>query len=158
MSAPVIPPSAPITESQRAWLNGFFAGLFGSDHGASVVALASQNQHQGEVTSVPSRQLIHMRRSKNLGMIQILSWRNGSNLRKAYHLQTIDVRYGPTRLRSMWNICVALTAKLSLQAPKKISTFAHRRTATSRALKNSFEVVKIPRPRHRLFKNPHQRL
>jgi sulfite reductase (NADPH) flavoprotein alpha-component len=31
MSIPVLPPSAPFTAEQRAYLNGFFAGLFGLD-------------------------------------------------------------------------------------------------------------------------------
>jgi sulfite reductase (NADPH) flavoprotein alpha-component len=31
MSIPVLPPSAPFTTEQRAYLNGFFAGVFGLD-------------------------------------------------------------------------------------------------------------------------------
>ena len=31
---PVLPPSAPFDAEQRAWLNGFFAGVFGADTGA----------------------------------------------------------------------------------------------------------------------------
>lgn len=31
---PVLPPSAPFEADQRAWLNGFLAGVFGMDNGA----------------------------------------------------------------------------------------------------------------------------
>src|SRR4051812_6215186 len=31
MTVPVLPESAPFTPAQRAWLNGFFAGLLGLD-------------------------------------------------------------------------------------------------------------------------------
>ena len=31
---PVLPPSAPFEAEQRAWLNGFLAGVFGMDNGA----------------------------------------------------------------------------------------------------------------------------
>jgi sulfite reductase (NADPH) flavoprotein alpha-component len=36
MPVPVLPPSAPFTPEQRAFLNGFFAGVFGVDTGASL--------------------------------------------------------------------------------------------------------------------------
>ncbi len=32
---PVLPPSAPFDAQQRAWLNGFLAGVFGMDNGAA---------------------------------------------------------------------------------------------------------------------------
>src|SRR4051812_8749941 len=35
MFVPVLPPSAPFSAEQRAYLNGFFAGLFGLDTGGS---------------------------------------------------------------------------------------------------------------------------
>jgi sulfite reductase (NADPH) flavoprotein alpha-component len=35
MAIPVVPESAPFSASQRAWLNGFFAGVFGLDHGTN---------------------------------------------------------------------------------------------------------------------------
>ncbi len=38
MSIPVLPPSAPFSPEQRAYLNGFFAGLFGLDSGANTSA------------------------------------------------------------------------------------------------------------------------
>ena len=38
MSIPVLPPSAPFTPEQRAYLNGFLAGVFGMDTGAFVGA------------------------------------------------------------------------------------------------------------------------
>ena len=34
MRVPVLPPSAPFDADQRAWLNGFLAGVFGMDNGA----------------------------------------------------------------------------------------------------------------------------
>ncbi len=43
-SVPVIPDSAPFSPAQRAWLNGFFAGLFGAQAasaGATVAGIAS---------------------------------------------------------------------------------------------------------------------
>ena len=35
MTVPVLPESAPFSPAQRAWLNGFFAGLLGLDAGGS---------------------------------------------------------------------------------------------------------------------------
>jgi sulfite reductase (NADPH) flavoprotein alpha-component len=35
MSVPILPASAPFSAEQRAWLNGFFAGLLGLDGNAS---------------------------------------------------------------------------------------------------------------------------
>src|SRR3954471_7157334 len=35
MAIPVLPESAPFTPAQRAWLNGFFAGMFGLDRGGA---------------------------------------------------------------------------------------------------------------------------
>lgn len=43
LTAPVIPDSAPFTAEQRAWLNGFFAGLFSSEAGSGDSALGNQN-------------------------------------------------------------------------------------------------------------------
>src|SRR5882762_8144760 len=37
-SVPCVPPSAPFTAEQRAWLNGFLAGLFATADNASVLA------------------------------------------------------------------------------------------------------------------------
>ena len=42
MSLPLLPESAPFSPSQRAWLNGFFAGLLNIDDGGKV-SLASEN-------------------------------------------------------------------------------------------------------------------
>lgn len=39
---PLIPDSAPFTSEQRAWLNGFFAGLFSRAPGGTAAALAGQ--------------------------------------------------------------------------------------------------------------------
>src|SRR5690349_12676919 len=41
---PVIPETAPFTQEQRAWLNGFFAGLFSR---APVVTAGRENTGQG---------------------------------------------------------------------------------------------------------------
>src|SRR4051812_2692995 len=38
MAIPVLPESAPFSAGQRAWLNGFFAGVFGLDHGGNGAA------------------------------------------------------------------------------------------------------------------------
>ena len=35
---PCVPPSAPFTTEQRAWLNGFLAGLFATADNAAVLA------------------------------------------------------------------------------------------------------------------------
>jgi sulfite reductase (NADPH) flavoprotein alpha-component len=45
MSVPILPASAPFSTEQRAWLNGFFAGLLGLDGNAAngVAALAEPN-------------------------------------------------------------------------------------------------------------------
>jgi sulfite reductase (NADPH) flavoprotein alpha-component len=43
MSVPIIPASAPFSTEQRAWLNGFFAGLLGFDGNASPGA-TSKNE------------------------------------------------------------------------------------------------------------------
>jgi sulfite reductase (NADPH) flavoprotein alpha-component len=39
MAIPVLPESAPFAPAQRAWLNGFFAGVFGLDRNGTVAAL-----------------------------------------------------------------------------------------------------------------------
>ena len=36
MSIPVLPPSAPFSPEQRAFLNGFFAGIFGLDSATTI--------------------------------------------------------------------------------------------------------------------------
>jgi sulfite reductase (NADPH) flavoprotein alpha-component len=41
MTFPVLPESAPFTSAQRAWLNGFFAGLLGLDDGTNVAIAGS---------------------------------------------------------------------------------------------------------------------
>jgi sulfite reductase (NADPH) flavoprotein alpha-component len=38
MAIPVLPESAPFSTAQRAWLNGFFAGVFGMDRGTNGTA------------------------------------------------------------------------------------------------------------------------
>ncbi len=43
MSAPFIPPSAPFNDEQRAWLNGFFAGLFGVENGVPAIRVGMQS-------------------------------------------------------------------------------------------------------------------
>ena len=43
MSLPLLPESAPFSASQRAWLNGFFAGLLNIDEGGKV-SVAAENQ------------------------------------------------------------------------------------------------------------------
>jgi sulfite reductase (NADPH) flavoprotein alpha-component len=40
-SVPQIPPDAPFSEEQRAWLNGFLAGLFSRASGAEISNLKS---------------------------------------------------------------------------------------------------------------------
>ena len=62
MSIPVLPPSAPFSPQQRAFLNGFFAGVFGMDSSADynadshapsngAAALALNGAHSNGVTS-----------------------------------------------------------------------------------------------------------
>lgn len=46
MSIPVLPPSAPFNDDQRAWLNGFFAGLLGLDASASAAVVDNQSSSQ----------------------------------------------------------------------------------------------------------------
>lgn len=53
---PVLPPSAPFDEAQRAWLNGFLAGVFGMDGGAvaargSAVGFAADDRSLNRVGS-----------------------------------------------------------------------------------------------------------
>lgn len=46
MSIPVLPPSAPFTPEQRAYLNGFFAGIFGVENtGAPANSNGYSNGH-----------------------------------------------------------------------------------------------------------------
>ena len=40
---PVLPPSAPFDAEQRAWLNGFLAGVFGMDTASANGAVAASN-------------------------------------------------------------------------------------------------------------------
>src|SRR5680860_1472712 len=42
-ATPLIPESAPFSQEQRAWLNGFFAGLLSLDAGASVAPASSDS-------------------------------------------------------------------------------------------------------------------
>ncbi|HEX8237249.1 MAG TPA: sulfite reductase subunit alpha [Abditibacteriaceae bacterium] len=44
MSIPLLPESAPFSGEQRAWLNGFFAGLLGLDNSATVAAPTASTQ------------------------------------------------------------------------------------------------------------------
>jgi len=44
LTAPVIPESAPFTAEQRAWLNGFFAGLFSSEAAPGATALGNRSE------------------------------------------------------------------------------------------------------------------
>ncbi len=50
MSLPLLPASAPFSASQRAWLNGFFAGLLGIDEGGEI-SVAANGGAKGEVAS-----------------------------------------------------------------------------------------------------------
>jgi sulfite reductase (NADPH) flavoprotein alpha-component len=43
----IIPPSAPFSEAQRSWLNGFFAGLLSTDSAATLVAGQGAAELQG---------------------------------------------------------------------------------------------------------------
>ncbi len=52
MAVPVLPPSAPFTIEQRAWLNGFFAAVFSTDAQAAtptngVSTVHGHNGHSG---------------------------------------------------------------------------------------------------------------
>jgi len=47
MSAPFIPDSAPFTAEQRAWLNGFFAGVFSRSSTAGISNLKSEISNSG---------------------------------------------------------------------------------------------------------------
>ncbi len=38
MAIPILPETAPFSPAQRAWLNGFFAGVFGVDRGTNLAA------------------------------------------------------------------------------------------------------------------------
>ena len=59
MSGPVLPENAPFTPQQRAWLNGFFAGMIGVNAGVSTAApqavpqASPQSQSQPEEQEVP---------------------------------------------------------------------------------------------------------
>jgi sulfite reductase (NADPH) flavoprotein alpha-component len=57
----MLPENAPFTEEQRAWLNGFFAGLIGLQSGAqsnssgqSTMAIAGLNALQSDIANSPS--------------------------------------------------------------------------------------------------------
>ena len=50
MSIPVLPPSAPFTPEQRAYLNGFFAGVFGMDGAPSNSAPSNATLPNGSPT------------------------------------------------------------------------------------------------------------
>ena len=52
MLAPMLPENAPFTSEQRAWLNGFFAGLLSLD-GNGIVAAAANNNIAGEIIAAP---------------------------------------------------------------------------------------------------------
>ncbi|OWK46358.1 sulfite reductase subunit alpha [Fimbriiglobus ruber] len=58
MAIPVLPESAPFSSTQRAWLNGFFAGVFGLDRGTNGHATNghSSNGHatNGHADSLPA--------------------------------------------------------------------------------------------------------
>jgi sulfite reductase (NADPH) flavoprotein alpha-component len=41
MGVPILPESAPFTQGQRAWLNGFFAGVFGLANGSAPAAVVA---------------------------------------------------------------------------------------------------------------------
>ena len=47
MAIPVLPPSAPFTPAQRAWLNGFFAGALSLDLSSGTVVNAAQPASNG---------------------------------------------------------------------------------------------------------------
>jgi len=52
-SAPFIPDSAPFTSEQRAWLNGFFAGVFSRAPGAGISNLKSEITHSAPQALTP---------------------------------------------------------------------------------------------------------
>jgi sulfite reductase (NADPH) flavoprotein alpha-component len=54
MSIPVLPESAPFSPAQRAWLNGFFAGMLGLDRGG-----APSNGHNGSGPTVSANGTAH---------------------------------------------------------------------------------------------------
>ncbi|MBA4187405.1 MAG: sulfite reductase subunit alpha [Planctomycetaceae bacterium] len=54
MAIPVLPESAPFSTSQRAWLNGFFAGLLGLDRGSNGHAANGNGSSLSAVASAPS--------------------------------------------------------------------------------------------------------
>ena len=49
---PVLPPSAPFDADQRAWLNGFLAGVFGMDNGAPRASASPSFPSAGAVAAV----------------------------------------------------------------------------------------------------------
>ncbi len=59
----IIPSSAPFSEAQRSWLNGFFAGLLSTDgpaplsaeQGAAVLPGAAGDGDDGEATTAKRR-------------------------------------------------------------------------------------------------------
>ena len=55
MSTPVLPPSAPFSPEQRAYLNGFLAGVFGLDAAASGASSSYSNGSNGgaSINGVP---------------------------------------------------------------------------------------------------------
>ena len=53
MTVPVLPESAPFSPAQRAWLNGFFAGLLGLDAGGSH-AQGNGNGNGATLTAAPA--------------------------------------------------------------------------------------------------------
>src|SRR5579872_4531484 len=55
-TVPVIPDSAPFTPTQRAWLNGFFAGLFGAQVATAAGNGASAAMSALEPATAPARE------------------------------------------------------------------------------------------------------
>ncbi len=52
MLVPVIPESAPFSSAQRAWLNGFFAGMFGIDRNGAAGAPTNGTASQAHESAI----------------------------------------------------------------------------------------------------------
>lgn len=63
MAIPVLPPSAPFTSEQRAYLNGFFAGLFGLEgstsghHGVAAPTITAELNSPSHNAALPNGSL-----------------------------------------------------------------------------------------------------
>ena len=57
MTAPIIPESAPFSSEQRAWLNGFFAGMFSvgtNGNGQAAPAVPARSAAVATLTAAPA--------------------------------------------------------------------------------------------------------